>query len=56
MTTLNYIEVTEDCTLCANGPHTYLAVEGCDRCEAHGPSHKPFTAGHRPHCTMSCCF
>lgn len=55
MTTLNYITKTEFCNGC-NTIHEFLAVEDCDRCQAHGPSHEPFTKGHRPHCTMGCCF
>jgi len=51
---------TRVCTWEANGcndkPHEYRAVVGCDRCAGHGPSHEPFTRGHQPHCTMSCCF
>jgi hypothetical protein len=55
MTTLNYITITELCTMC-DVEHTYKAIEGCERCDAHGPSHESFTRGHQAHCTGNCCF
>jgi len=56
-TLIEYKTVTLPCEMCNGREHTFQIVEGCERCgSAHGPSHEPFTKGHRPHCTGNCCF
>jgi hypothetical protein len=53
------ITLEKECHLCDGVIHTWVPEdENCARCAGtpHGPSHKPFTKGHRPHCSANCCF